>query len=282
MLMTVPKRYSVIVVDNASEDDSVEVAERSGTTVIVNEQNMGFSCACNQGAEAAETEYLFFLNPDTELEPNTIDELYQATSRYPDASAFAPVLMDRLGMPAMKSKSVLVPGKRWLMHGLPDMDFEVPAVSGAAVFVSKRIFEEVGRFDEKIFFYFEDDDLSLRLRTQFGRIMIIRAAELKHLGSQSTPASAALADFKRYHSHRSKTYVVRKHGVDFPVRRKVIEYSLKFLLSCLIFRRKLQARYYYRVLGILSVEDKDNYRLIGGLISRLARIYGLDPLTYTH
>ena len=152
MLMTVPKRYSVIVVDNASEDDSVEVAERSGTTVIVNEQNMGFSCACNQGAEAAETEYLFFLNPDTELEPNTIDELYQATSRYPDASAFAPVLMDRLGMPAMKSKSVLVPGKRWLMHGLPDMDFEVPAVSGAAVFVSKRIFEEVGRFDEKNLF----------------------------------------------------------------------------------------------------------------------------------
>ena len=273
MLKTVPERCQVIVVDNASEDDSIGVAEQFGAKVIVNQQNIGFGRACNQGAEAAETEYLFFLNPDIELEPNTIDELYLATKRHPDASAFAPVLMNQLGMVVMKSKSVLVPKKRWLTRELPDIDFEVPAISGAAIFVSKQIFEEVGKFDEKIFFYFEDDDLSFRLRTQTGRIMIIRSAKLMHLGSQSTPPSVELANFKRYHSHRSKTYVVRKHEVAFPVKRKVIEYSLKLLVSCLTFQRKRQARYYYRVLGILSVENKDEYRLIDKLISRLAHIY---------
>lgn len=279
MLNTVPDRCPVIVVDNGSEDNSVEVAERFGATVVVNEQNLGLGRACNQGAEISETEYLFFLNPDIELEPNTIDELYQATKRHSEASAFAPIIMSQSGEPAMLSKSVLVPEKRWLSGEIPESDFEVPAISGAAIFVSKRIFDAVGKFDENIFLFHEDDDLSYRLRTQFGPIMIIRSAQLIHLEGQSTPASTSLADFKRYHIHRSKTYVARKHGIAFPFNRKLFVFSLKFLVSCLIFRRKLQARYYYRVLGMLSVEDKEKYRLIDNLVSSLARIYKLDPLT---
>ena len=140
MLKTVPERCPVIVVDNGSEDNSVEVAERFGATVIVNEQNVGLGRACNQGAEAAVTEYLFFLNPDIELEPNTIDELYQATKRYPEASAFAPIIMSQSGELAMLSKSVLIPGKRWLSGEIPKTDFEVPAISGAAHFCLELYF----------------------------------------------------------------------------------------------------------------------------------------------
>ena len=278
MLKTVPERCPVIVVDNASEDDSVAVAEQSGASVIVNGQNIGLGRACNKGAEAAESEYLFFLNPDIELEPNTVDELHQATKRYPDASAFAPVIVNQSGKPAMMSKSILVPGIRWSTRELPDTDIEVPAISGAATFVSKRIFEDVGKFDENIFLFYEDDDLSFRLRTQVGPIIVVSSAQLMHLEGQSTPASASIADFRRFHIHRSKTYVTRKHGIAFPVKRKIIVFSLKFLISCLLFRRSLQVRYYYRVLGMLSVEDRDQYGLIDKLISRLARIFKLEPL----
>ena len=275
MLNTVPDWCLLVVVDNASEDDSVEVAERSGATVIVNEQNVGFARACNIGADAAETEYLFFLNPDTELEPDTIDKLYTATQRYPDASAFAPVLMSESGVPALMSKSILVSQRRWLPEELPDTDFEVPVILGAAIFVSKRKFEEVGKFDEKIFLYSEDDDLCFRLRKQIGPIMIIRSAQLMHLGRRSTSVNTSLAGFKRYHFHRSRVYVVRKHGVPFPVKRKMYEFSLKFLLSCLLFQRKLQIKYYYSVLGMLSVEGKEKYRLIDNLISTLGRFFKL-------
>ena len=279
MLKTVPAQCPVIVVDNASEDNSVEVAQQAGATVIVNEQNIGFGPACNIGTEAAETEYIFILNPDTKLEPNTIDELYRATKRHSDASAFAPIVMSKSGTPAMMSKSILVPGKRWLSGDLPDTDFEVPAISGAAVFISKRIFEEVGGFDENIFLFYEDDDLSYRLRKQFGPIMIIRSAQLMHLEGRSTPGGDSLSNFKRYHIHRSETYVVRKHGIPFPFNRKIIVFSLKFLVACLIYRRDLQARYYYRLLGMLSVEEKDKYRLIKNLLSGLVRVFRLDSLT---
>ena len=278
MLKTVPERCPVVVVDNASEDNSAEVAEQSGATVIVNARNLGLGRACNLGAEAAETEYLFFLNPDIALEPNTIDELYQATKRHPEASAFAPIIVNESGEPAMLSKSVLVPRKRWLVNGLPDADTVVPAISGAAIFVSKTAFEEVGKFDGNIFLFFEDDDLSYRLRKQIGPIMIIRSAQLMHLESRSTPVSESLADFRRYHIYRSMSYVTRKHGIAFPSNRKIIMFSLKFLVSCLFFRRKLQARYYYRIRGMLSVEDKERYRLIDNLISGLARVFKLEPI----
>ena len=273
MLKTVPEHCRVVVVDNASEDDSVKVAEQSGATVIVNDENVGFSRACNIGANAARTEYLFFLNPDTELEPNTIDELCHATQRHPYASAFAPVLLSQSGVPVLMSKSVLVPQKRWLPRELPDTDFEVPAILGAAIFVSKRIFEEVGRFDENIFLYSEDDDLSYRLRKQLGPIMIIRSAQLMHLGRRSTSVGNSLAGFKRYHFHRSRVYVVRKHGVPYPVNRKILEFSLKFLVFCLLFQHKQQVKYYYSLLGMLSLEDEVKFKITRKLTATLARVF---------
>ena len=53
MLSTIPKGYPVVVVDNASEDNSIAVAESFGATVIANNKNSGFSRACNAGAVAA-------------------------------------------------------------------------------------------------------------------------------------------------------------------------------------------------------------------------------------
>ncbi len=276
MLSTVPERYPIVVVDNASEDNSVEIAKSSGATVIINKQNVGFGRACNIGADAAETDYLFFLNPDTMLEPDTIVALCNSLGKYPIASVFAPVLLSQSGMPALMSKSILVQEKRWLPKELPNTDFEVPAISGAAIFISKRIFNEVGKFDENIFYYHEDDDLCFRLRKQVGPIMVIRSAQLMHLGNQSVSPRIPLDGFKRYYFLQSRIYVVRKHQIPFPIKRKIYECVFNFLLSCLLFRRKYQIKYYCSLLGIFSVEGKESYKFIDKLTSILARIYKVD------
>ena len=95
---------------------------------------------------------------------------------------------------------------------------------------------------------------------------------------RSALVSTSLADFQHYLIHPSRTYFTSKHGIVLPISRLIIVYSLKFLVSCLIFRRKLQARFYHCVLGMLSAEDKEKYRRIENLISRLARLFKLEPV----
>ena len=277
LLLTIPKGYPVVVVDNASEDNSVEIARQYGAKVICNERNFGLSRACNIGACFACTEYLFFLNPDTELQPNTIEELYKATKRHPDASAFAPILLGESGLPSLMSKSVLVPSstKPWIPKKLPKNDFEVPAILGAAVFVSSSNFNKVGKFDENLFLYYEDDDLSYRLRQMIGRVMVVGSAKMKHLGKQSSSPSTELSNLRRYHFFRSKTYVTQKHNVEFSPARKVIEFTLKLVLFCLIAQRNKQARYYYSALGILSTMNKDRFKITRYFLASVERIFNL-------
>ncbi|MEQ3709055.1 glycosyltransferase, partial [Tateyamaria sp.] len=96
MLKSVPKGTPVVVVDNASSDtDPLKaLTDEYGATLQLNEGNVGFGPACNQGAAKAETEFLLFLNPDAELQDGALDALLEAAKTYPDASGFNPRILD--------------------------------------------------------------------------------------------------------------------------------------------------------------------------------------------
>ena len=68
LLGSLPPGLGAIVVDNASADDSVEVAEAAGARVIRNSANLGFGAGCNIGMAAAATEFVLLANPDTRLD----------------------------------------------------------------------------------------------------------------------------------------------------------------------------------------------------------------------
>ena len=276
LLQSLPTKIPIIVVDNSSKDNTVAVAEQFGAQVIRNEKNIGYSSACNLGSDAATTEYILFLNPDTRVQPNTINQLYKAVNRHPYASALAPLLLDQRGKISLLSKSVLVSENHWLPRELPKCDFEVPAISGAAIFISRRTFAEVGKFDENLFIYYEDDDLSYRLLNQFGPILIVPSAELIHLGGRSSPSSSDLINFKRYHHQRSKAYVTRKHGVPYSVRRRIFVCSLKFLICCVIFQRDRQLKYFHLLMGLLSLEDENRYKITLKLLESLANCFKIS------
>src|SRR5690606_7521656 len=76
----------IIVVDNGSTDGSAEVVERHFETVrlLRNEQNLGFSAACNRGLEAARGEILLLLNQDTIVEPDWVEALARGLDTTPD------------------------------------------------------------------------------------------------------------------------------------------------------------------------------------------------------
>jgi GT2 family glycosyltransferase len=91
-------------------------------------------------------------------------------------------------------------------------DADVPLLNGAAIFVRRDYFHDVGGFDEAIFLYHEDDDLSLRLRAAHGPLRHVHAASVTHAEGHSTVRSPATAAFKAYHMAQSAVYAMQKHG----------------------------------------------------------------------
>ena len=165
MLSSVPSGTPVFVVDNASSDNSAEVAVAAGASVIRLPENQGFGRGCNSGAAKATTEFLLFLNPDASLDADCLEKLEAAADHYATASGFNPAITDKDGSAYFKRGSRLLARRDWMPRGRPAADCEVPVLSGAALFCRRAQFEKIGGYDEAIFLYHEDDDLALRLKS---------------------------------------------------------------------------------------------------------------------
>jgi len=239
MLASVPGRVPVVIVDNGSEDVGYLrlVAKREDTKLILNEKNYGFGVACNQGAAASDTEFLFFLNPDACLKGGTLEKLIAGADRHKGASAFGPSEMKKSGKRPLKRSSVLLPRRKWLRGIESGTDTIVPVLSGAALLVRRRVFNEIGGFDPGIFLYHEDDDLGLRLREKVGPLFYIPDAEVCHIVGGSSLRSPEAAEFKAWHMGRSRVYSTRKHNRPMPFSNALLSALLQ-LVSPLVFLSK--------------------------------------------
>lgn len=213
MLASLPQGTPAIIVDNASKDRANLAAQVANTSarLIENPRNAGFGAACNTGAAQADTEFLLFLNPDARLVPDTLAQLVSAADRYPEAVGFNPRFVDDDGQPAFKRSCHLLPRSQWMPRGVPQADCALPVLSGAALFVRRADFEAVGGFDPNIFLFFEDDDLSIRLRAR-GGLMFIHDALVTHTGGAATAPDPRLEGFKAWHFGYSRIYASQKHG----------------------------------------------------------------------
>lgn len=231
-IRSIPPGHQVIVVDNASQDGSAELARSLGATVLEMGENLGFGTACNRGAALALHERLLFLNPDATLNAGALPALGRAFDAYPDSIAFNPRILNADGTLFDRRRTILLPRPYWFRPPPPTTDCKIISASGAALLVRKSEFERLGGFDEAIFLYYEDDDLSARI-IKSGRTMhLVHDAVVRHLFSKSSPDTPALSSFRDYQAMKSRIYVCRKHGIR-PMRgmRIVEERIRRFLAS---------------------------------------------------
>lgn len=217
MIDSLPAGTSLIIVDNGPEDGLRDWAAARGIECRVPDENLGFGRACNLGAAGVTTPFLLFLNPDACLQPGALTALIAAAARHPEAAAFGPALGGETGRISYKHRTRLAPHDRFAPKSAPATDTPVPALSGAAMMVRRAAFEAVGGFDPAIFLYYEDDDLSVRLRASQGPLIFVPTAVALHQAGKSSVSSAALSRFKGYHWARSRIYTSRKHGLPSPV-----------------------------------------------------------------
>lgn len=204
----------VVVVDNASPDDTAEVARAAGASVLRQAANAGFGAACNRGLAAVETEFALLLNPDAELAPDALAHLLAAADRYPDAGLMGPLIRGTDGS-WEPSHNVALPDRRAIQRRRgdpqPEGDLCASFLSGAVLLVRMAAYQAVGGFDERIFLYYEDDDLCLRHVRVGWSLVLVPAATCIHQGGASSGGSRRIAWIKHRHMAWSRLHFAGKH-----------------------------------------------------------------------
>ncbi len=198
--------YEIIVVDNASSDNSVKVLKKQfpNIAVIANKENLGFAKANNIGVKKAKGKFLLFLNPDIEVQNNTIGEIYKFTTEYKDAGAATckiilpngniddashrgfPTPWNSLsyfsGLSRVFSKSKIFSGYSMTYLDL-SKTHEIDVCAGAFMMVPRKAGDEIGWWDEDYFFYGEDIEFCLRLKEKGYKVYYVpRVFALHHKG----------------------------------------------------------------------------------------------------
>lgn len=202
----------VVVVDNASSDDTVAIARAhpAGARVIANERNRGFAAACNQGVEDTSGDHVLLLNPDARLRPDTLEKLVRHLAHHPRTAIVGPRLLradgelqpqiSATGLPPSFPQALyeytrlgrLRPESHWIReYFLTDWDRQttrpVAMVQGACLLVRRSVLDRVGALDERFFLYFEETDLCKRVADQGLEVHYVAEAAAVHIGSQSSP-----------------------------------------------------------------------------------------------
>jgi GT2 family glycosyltransferase len=185
----------IVVVDNCSPTDKLSEFSNNYPNIhfIKNTGNNGFANACNLGATNSKGEYLFFLNPDAVGSEDLLLSLLKTYQDINGLSILGVVQVNEKGKTQAFEKpfpsfgTILgwtrsIIANRQFQHKiyLNNVVEEVPWVSGAAVFISQKWFEDIGGWDEDFWMYFEDTALSKKAKELGGKVGILLKPTLLH------------------------------------------------------------------------------------------------------
>tara|TARA_R110002020_G_scaffold199778_3_gene401635 strand:- start:126581 stop:127705 length:1125 start_codon:yes stop_codon:yes gene_type:complete len=195
----------IIVVDNASSDDSCAMVTRKfpQITLIQNKENVGFSKANNQAVAIAKGKYVCILNPDTAVAEDTFLKCLQKAEKLTNLGAMGIHLLDGTGhflpeskrnlpTPFVSLKKVLGFTKKYYANHISDKEEgEVQVLVGAFMLLERSIYKDVGGFDEDYFMYGEDIDLSYKIEKAGYKNYYLGTTETLHYKGESTQKDAA-------------------------------------------------------------------------------------------
>lgn len=217
--------FSIVVVDNGSNDGSTDAIERWGNRkipveLIRNDINLGFARGSNQGmrhALSTGTDYVFLLNNDTVVEPDVLELLVTVAEQSDDIGMVGPKIYqygkeDILDSAGARTITWLAQGFL-LGHGKVDRGQhdnpgDLPYVTGTALLVKRVVLEKIGLMDEDYFCYFEDFDWGVKAREAGYRLLLVPGAVVHHRGSRTAGFNSP---FYMHHMVRSRIIFARKN-----------------------------------------------------------------------
>ncbi|RIJ32329.1 glycosyltransferase family 2 protein [Henriciella mobilis] len=233
--------FELLLVDNASADGSIDSVDLSGlerVRVLRQTENHGFAKGNNIAAHEAQGEWLILLNPDCIAKEDWLESIARGIERHPDISTFTCAQID-LNTPSQLDgigDAYSIFGIPWRggfgrpIEELPPEGYCFSACGASAVY-RKRLFLDVGGFDERFFCYCEDVDLGYRLQLLGHDCLFLPDAVVHHEGSA---ISGRYSYFTTYHGNRNRTWLFIKNT---PLLLLVLTFPGHILMLAYIYMR---------------------------------------------
>lgn len=247
-ISAINKNIKIFVIENSQDEKLKHKLENKyqNVSVFIPEENKGNGAGINEGLKLANTKYIFYLDVDTQLTENTINELYNHAERLKDFSILAPAINNF----EYKKNFFLEKNENY-----SKMSF----VTGCALFMNAEVIKKnIGYFDEKIFLYYEENDMYKRCLKANKPIYLIHSSKIDHVGNASTPINLKdeIEINRNWHLMWSTFYFHQKHYGLIIAYYKVIFKYFSAILKILFFkltRNKIKSRIYLaRASGIMN------------------------------
>lgn len=216
------KNYFVVIVDNASSDNSIEEIEKAipHIKIVVNDRNRGFGGGCNPGIRAAldmKADFVWLLNNDTVVRKETLTAMTEEIESENLVGAVGSVLYYMDNPDKVQAwgggyvNSLLGVSKH--LYEKPQRKSKLHYLTGASLLIRSEVLNSVGFFDERFFMYWEDVDLGFRIRQNNWKICVAEKSILLHKESASLGRKSPL--LTRY-LNQSAIIFFRKHFIFWP------------------------------------------------------------------
>lgn len=227
------EKYPIIIVDNASSDDSAKVLQARFPKAQVEalSKNIGYGRAANVGLDFVQTRYALLLNPDLKADTAAIDQLLQhAAADDSDTAIWGPASLAADHQAQSQPENV-----EWL--------------SGCAMLFDMQKLQKIGLFDENIFLFFEETDLCQRVLQVGMKIKLCKDVYFDHMLGQACRPTPKIEAMKAWHYGWSRCYYINKHIVNTNKRllkQQYRQYKRKQILSLSPTKR---SKYKYQAAG---------------------------------
>ena len=251
LMMQTVRSFEIIIVDDASSDDSFLNIQKKypangafpRTRYISHEHNLGFCKSVNDGIKAAESEYIFLLNNDTEVDSECIRQLYRTICSNDSIFSVGAKMVSLQNPDVMDNAGDFYCNLGWAYTPAKDKQAnhfqkrkKIFSACGGAVMYRKSLLEELGYFDEKHFAYLEDVDLGYRANLNGYSNLYEPKAIVKHAGSASS--GSRYNAFKARLTARNNVYLIYKNMPNWQILINFPFLNAGMILKILFYIKK--------------------------------------------
>ena len=233
------KKYKILIIDNSyNSETNKKIKKKYSNCKIIANKNNGYGASANLASKLVRSKYIFFINPDVFVQKKTISNLILS----------AKLLKDKF--------AALIPSENNIFKN-PKNISETSIIKSSSFFLNRKKFISIGGFDEKIFLFFEEVDLSLRFKIKNEKIYIIKNSIIKHLGAKShnKEIDSEVEMCRNWHYMWSLFYFKKKYDGFLNAYTTTFPKFIKYILKMCIFfflNKKKYVNLSARVKGLIS------------------------------